>query len=83
VFAWGGVMVFAATGRAPFGVGPLPTLASRIMNADPHGGGAQQMLGPGGSSSFGFRSYPSINVTLVSAKKGRLLVSITPGTPGG
>lgn len=49
----------------------------------PHGGGAQQMLGPGGSSSFGFRSYPSINVTLVSAKKGRLLVSITPGTPGG
>lgn len=44
----------------------------------PHGGGAQQVLGPGGGGGFGFRSYPSVKVTLVSIKKGTALVSISP-----
>lgn len=35
VFAWGGVMVFAATGRRPFGTGPLPELAARVMHGEP------------------------------------------------
>lgn len=35
VFAWGGVMVFAATGRSPFGTGPLRELAARIMHGEP------------------------------------------------
>jgi predicted Ser/Thr protein kinase len=35
VFAWGGVMMFAATGKHPFGIGPLPALAGRIMYAEP------------------------------------------------
>ncbi|TDD91463.1 hypothetical protein [Actinomadura rubrisoli] len=47
----------------------------------PGGGGAQQVLGPGGSSSFGFRSRPSVEVTLVSIKKGTALISLSPGKP--
>ncbi|MDX6429629.1 MAG: hypothetical protein QOE54_1995 [Streptosporangiaceae bacterium] len=39
VFAWGGVMAFAATGRRPFGIGPLPEVAARIMQAEPDLGG--------------------------------------------
>ncbi|MGI8336874.1 serine/threonine protein kinase [Actinomadura scrupuli] len=39
VFAWGGVMAFAATGRRPFGTGPLPEVAARIMQAEPDLGG--------------------------------------------
>jgi serine/threonine protein kinase len=39
VFAWGGVMAFAATGRRPFGTGPLPEVASRIMEGEPDLGG--------------------------------------------
>jgi serine/threonine protein kinase len=35
VFAWGGVMAFAATGRRPFGGGPLPEVAERIMRGEP------------------------------------------------
>jgi predicted Ser/Thr protein kinase len=39
VFAWGGVMAFAATGRRPFGGGPLPTVAARILQGEPDLGG--------------------------------------------
>jgi predicted Ser/Thr protein kinase len=39
VFAWGGVMAFAATGRRPFGTGPLPTVAARIIHSEPDLGG--------------------------------------------
>lgn len=48
----------------------------------PHGGGAQATLGKGGTSSFGFRKRPTVEVSLVSVKKGRALVSITAGKPG-
>ncbi|HXA58441.1 MAG TPA: serine/threonine-protein kinase [Streptosporangiaceae bacterium] len=39
VFAWGGVMAFAATGRQPFGTGPLTDVAARIMYSEPDLGG--------------------------------------------
>jgi serine/threonine protein kinase len=35
VFAWGGVMLFAATGRRPFGGTTLPDMAFRIMQEPP------------------------------------------------
>ncbi|MEV1244453.1 serine/threonine-protein kinase [Nonomuraea sp. NPDC050022] len=35
VFAWGSVMVYAATGRPPFGVDHLPAVISRILYAAP------------------------------------------------
>ena len=35
VFCWGGVMAFAATGRKPFGTGPIPDIAARIMYEQP------------------------------------------------
>jgi len=35
VFAWGGVMLFAATGDRPFGGGTLPDMAMRIMQDAP------------------------------------------------
>ncbi|WP_165958723.1 serine/threonine-protein kinase [Actinomadura sp. KC345] len=35
VFAWGAVMAFATTGRGPFGVGPVPAIAYRIVHREP------------------------------------------------
>ncbi|MEO3874037.1 protein kinase [Nonomuraea sp. B12E4] len=35
VFAWGSVMVFAATGRPPFGTDHLPAVVARILHAAP------------------------------------------------
>ncbi|MFI0356926.1 serine/threonine-protein kinase [Actinomadura sp. 9N407] len=35
VFAWGGVMLYAATGRRPFGGATLPVMAIRIMQEEP------------------------------------------------
>ncbi len=35
IFAWGAVMAFAATGRRPFGVGPVPAIAYRIVHGEP------------------------------------------------
>jgi serine/threonine protein kinase len=35
VFSWGGVMLFAATGRRPFSADSLPALAAKILQARP------------------------------------------------
>jgi hypothetical protein len=35
VFAWGGVVAFAGTGRVPFAAGTLPALATRILTEPP------------------------------------------------
>ncbi|WP_214321504.1 serine/threonine-protein kinase [Nonomuraea sediminis] len=35
VFAWGGVIFYAATGRAPFGNDTLPAVMHRILTAEP------------------------------------------------
>jgi serine/threonine protein kinase len=35
VFAWGGLVSFAGTGRLPFGRGPVGTIAHRIMQEEP------------------------------------------------
>ncbi|WP_250286510.1 serine/threonine-protein kinase, partial [Frankia sp. CiP1_Cm_nod2] len=35
VFAWGGVMAFAASGRAPFGNGPPHMIAYRVVHGEP------------------------------------------------
>ncbi|MEV4392896.1 serine/threonine-protein kinase [Nonomuraea sp. NPDC049607] len=35
VFAWGALMVYAATGRPPFGIGAPDVLAYRVMSVDP------------------------------------------------
>ncbi|WP_311447103.1 WD40 repeat domain-containing serine/threonine protein kinase [Frankia nepalensis] len=35
IFAWGGVMAFAASGRPPFGTGNLETLLYQVVNGDP------------------------------------------------
>ena len=48
----------------------------------PGGGGAQQVLSPGGGSGFGFRSYPSIEVKLLSITKGTARLSLTPNEKG-
>ncbi|MFC9972292.1 bifunctional serine/threonine-protein kinase/ABC transporter substrate-binding protein [Spirillospora sp. NPDC127200] len=34
VFAWGGTMVFAATGRTPFGGDSIPAVLHRVLNAE-------------------------------------------------
>ncbi|AXK36835.1 hypothetical protein DVA86_34155 [Streptomyces armeniacus] len=48
----------------------------------PQGGGAEQILGPGGSGSFGFRSQPPVEVKLESVKGGTALLALTPGKSG-
>jgi serine/threonine protein kinase len=35
LFAWGSTMVFAATGRPPFGMDSLPAVINRILHRDP------------------------------------------------
>ncbi|MEU9791785.1 hypothetical protein AB0E27_14370 [Streptomyces sparsogenes] len=47
----------------------------------PHGGGAQQILSPGGGSAFGFRSHTTVEVKLVSITGGTALLALSPGTP--
>lgn len=35
IFAWGATITYAATGKLPFGSGPLPTVIYRILNEPP------------------------------------------------
>ncbi len=35
IFAWGGTIAYAATGRAPFGTGPLPAVVYRVVHDEP------------------------------------------------
>nr|WP_203950241.1 glycoside hydrolase family 6 protein [Microbispora rosea] len=35
VFAWAGTIAYAATGRAPFGAGPLPVVVNQVINGEP------------------------------------------------
>lgn len=35
LFAWGSTMVFAATGKPPFGVDSIPAIVNRILHRDP------------------------------------------------
>ncbi|MFE3451023.1 protein kinase [Nonomuraea sp. NPDC059194] len=46
VFAWAGVMVFAATGTPPFGRGSLPEVIRRIQYGEPHLSGVPDALRP-------------------------------------
>ncbi|MFC5822851.1 ABC transporter substrate-binding protein [Nonomuraea insulae] len=46
VFAWAGTMVYAATGRGPFGFGALPVVMHRIMNGEPDLSGVPDSLRP-------------------------------------
>ncbi|MGN9841631.1 ABC transporter substrate-binding protein [Nonomuraea sp. H19] len=46
VFAWAGTMVFAATGRGAFGVGPMPVVMHRILNLEPDLSGVPGELAP-------------------------------------
>ncbi|MFC4532013.1 protein kinase domain-containing protein [Sphaerisporangium dianthi] len=41
LFAWGSTMVFAATGRPPFGMDSLPAVVNRILHREPDLGGLQ------------------------------------------
>ncbi|MER6946077.1 ABC transporter substrate-binding protein [Nonomuraea sp. NPDC000554] len=46
VFAWAGTMVYAATGRAAFGVGTLPAVMHRILALEPDLSGVPESLLP-------------------------------------
>ncbi|MEU8384097.1 ABC transporter substrate-binding protein, partial [Streptosporangium sp. NPDC048865] len=46
VFAWAGTMVFAATGRPPFGLGNLAVVMRRILVAEPDLAGVPDSLRP-------------------------------------
>jgi len=44
VFSWGGLVIYAATGRRPFGGGAVPAVLYRIVNSDPDLGGLDDGL---------------------------------------
>ncbi|MFI0451714.1 ABC transporter substrate-binding protein [Actinomadura sp. 6N118] len=44
MFAWGGTMVFAATGRRPFPAESIPALFNQVLNADPDLSGVPEPL---------------------------------------
>jgi serine/threonine protein kinase len=44
VFAWGGLVTYAATGHPPFGHGPVGTIAHRILHEEPDLGGLSGRL---------------------------------------
>ncbi|MEV0619226.1 ABC transporter substrate-binding protein [Nonomuraea sp. NPDC050404] len=46
VFAWAGTIVYAATGRGPFGFGALPVVMHRIINGEPDLTGVPETLTP-------------------------------------
>ncbi len=46
VFAWGGVLIYAGTGRYPFGGGPTPGLLFRTVNEPPALDGFEDSLRP-------------------------------------
>lgn len=46
VFAWGGVVTFAATGRAPYGEGEPAAMGYRIVHTTPELGGLDRHLAP-------------------------------------
>ncbi|MEV0620488.1 serine/threonine-protein kinase [Nonomuraea sp. NPDC050404] len=46
VFAWGGVVVYAATGKAPFGVGGAPEVLYRVVHYAPDLGNLDERLRP-------------------------------------
>ncbi|MFC4592310.1 serine/threonine-protein kinase [Sphaerisporangium corydalis] len=45
MFAWACTMVFAATGRPPFGADSLPAILNRVLHSDPDLGGLEGELG--------------------------------------
>ncbi|KAA9381504.1 protein kinase [Microbispora cellulosiformans] len=46
VFAWAGTVAYAATGRAPFGNGPLPVVLNQVINGEPRLDGLDGPLRP-------------------------------------
>ncbi|GIH24852.1 hypothetical protein Aph01nite_31620 [Acrocarpospora phusangensis] len=46
VFAWAATMAFAATGRQPYGTGPVPAVAYRVVHGDPDLEGVPDWLAP-------------------------------------
>nr|WP_238436992.1 PASTA domain-containing protein [Frankia sp. AgB1.9] len=44
IFSWGGLIIFAATGRRPFGGGAVPAVLYRIVNSDPDLDGLDEEL---------------------------------------
>jgi Tol biopolymer transport system component len=46
VWAWGGIVTYAATGRYPFGEGNAPVLLYRALHEDPQLGGLDESLHP-------------------------------------
>ncbi|SIO87058.1 serine/threonine-protein kinase [Nocardiopsis sp. JB363] len=46
VFAWGGLVAYAATGRSPFGTGSAETMAVRVLDGEPDLAGVPEALMP-------------------------------------
>ncbi|WP_214104634.1 serine/threonine-protein kinase [Acrocarpospora catenulata] len=46
VFAWAATVAFAATGRHPYGTGPMPAVAYRVVHGEPDLDGVPDWLAP-------------------------------------
>lgn len=78
VFAWGGVIVFAATGRRPFGADTMQRMVGQIMNDEPDLGGLPGSLRAAVSAAM--RKDPGARPT--AARLLEMLDSADDGAPG-
>ncbi|MEU6411659.1 serine/threonine-protein kinase [Microbispora sp. NPDC046933] len=79
VFAWGCVMVFAATGRPPFGDDTLPAVLNRVLTKEPDLGDLEEPLRS--IVALALRKDPAERPDIVHITM-RLLGAVPEGTAG-
>ncbi len=83
VYAWGGVILYAATGRLPAGAGPTPTVLYRVVHDQPDLTGLDAGLHPQVERAMGKDPAlrPTAQELLLRLTGGQPATSVTPTIP--